>query len=103
MNHEISVTYSGGKTTSMIDNLAPRHPHKFRLKVILQGSAVPTLAEKAVTYYGDEQTVYEKIKDIPYKAKKDASPNEKATHNRAKEMVTENDVDVKKNTNLINR
>ncbi|KOB77784.1 putative Ser/Thr-like protein kinase lyk4 [Operophtera brumata] len=54
----------GGKTLKRIDDLAPSHPHKFRLKVILKASAVPRLAEIALEYYGDQNTVYEKLCEI---------------------------------------
>ncbi|XP_013194626.1 uncharacterized protein LOC106138123 isoform X2 [Amyelois transitella] len=56
------VVYSGGKTTKMIDYLPPCHPHVFRLKVILKSTAVPLLAEKAVQFHGDKNTVYKKMK-----------------------------------------
>ncbi|XP_037295791.1 uncharacterized protein LOC119189633 [Manduca sexta] len=55
------VVYSGGKTTKTIDNLAPRHPHRFRLRVILKAEAVPRLADLAIHFYGDETAVYEKF------------------------------------------
>ncbi|XP_037302250.1 ankyrin-3 [Manduca sexta] len=55
------VVYSGGKTTKTIDNLAPRHPHRFRLRVILKAEAVPRLADRAIHFYGDETAVYEKF------------------------------------------
>lgn len=53
---------SGGKTTKEIDDLAPRHPHKFRLRVIVKATAVPTLADRAIQYYGDEQTAYDAVR-----------------------------------------
>lgn len=52
----------GGKTTKEIDDLAPRHPHKFRLRVIVKATAVSTLADRAIQYYGDEQTAYDTVK-----------------------------------------
>ncbi|CAB3232588.1 unnamed protein product [Arctia plantaginis] len=58
------VVYRGGKTKKEIDNLAPRHPHKFRLKVIVQTEAVPTLADRAVLFYGSEEAVYEKLSGL---------------------------------------
>ncbi|KAJ0170665.1 hypothetical protein K1T71_013437 [Dendrolimus kikuchii] len=55
------VIYSGGKTTKKIDNLAPCHPHKFRLKIILKAEAVPCLALKVVQHYCDEETIFQKM------------------------------------------
>ncbi|RVE46006.1 hypothetical protein evm_009348 [Chilo suppressalis] len=56
--------YSGGKTTKIIDNLSPRHPYRFRLKVQLKATAVPKLPDKALHYYGDESIVRNNIKDL---------------------------------------
>ncbi|CAH0597569.1 unnamed protein product [Chrysodeixis includens] len=56
------VVYRGGKTRKEIDNLAPRHPHKFRLRVIVKATAVSTLADRAIQYYGDEQTAYDTVR-----------------------------------------
>uniref|UniRef100_A0A2A4IWR6 Uncharacterized protein n=1 Tax=Heliothis virescens TaxID=7102 RepID=A0A2A4IWR6_HELVI len=56
------VVYRGGKTSKEIDNLASRNCHKFRLKVIVKATAVPSLAERAIQFYGDEATVYEEMK-----------------------------------------
>ncbi|KAL0861184.1 hypothetical protein ABMA27_009667 [Loxostege sticticalis] len=58
------VAYSGGKTSKLIDYLAPRHPYRFRLKVFLKATALPSLAQKALEHYGDEDTVYEKLKEL---------------------------------------
>ncbi|XP_053619760.1 fibronectin type 3 and ankyrin repeat domains 1 protein-like [Plodia interpunctella] len=57
------VVYSGGKTSKMIDYLPPRHPHVFRLTVILKSTAVPLLSERALHFYGDENTIYAKMRD----------------------------------------
>ncbi|XP_022827299.1 uncharacterized protein LOC111357022 [Spodoptera litura] len=58
------VVYRGGKTSKEIDNLASRHCHKFRLRVIVQATAVPSLAARALQYYGDEAAVYETMKGL---------------------------------------
>nr|XP_037876518.1 putative ankyrin repeat protein RF_0381 isoform X2 [Bombyx mori] len=54
-----TVVYSGGKSTKTIENLAPRHPHKFRIKVIIKTETVPSLAEKALEHFVNEQAIYE--------------------------------------------
>ncbi|XP_075986334.1 ankyrin repeat and SAM domain-containing protein flippy [Anticarsia gemmatalis] len=58
------VVYRGGKTKKEIDNLAPRCPHKFKLKVIVKAEAVHTLAARAMLFYGDEDIVYEAMKKV---------------------------------------
>ncbi|CAH1641353.1 unnamed protein product [Spodoptera littoralis] len=58
------VVYRGGKTSKEIDNLASRHCHKFRLRVIVQATAVPGLAARALQYYGGEAAVYEAMKGL---------------------------------------
>uniref|UniRef100_A0A2H1W7P3 SFRICE_013524 n=1 Tax=Spodoptera frugiperda TaxID=7108 RepID=A0A2H1W7P3_SPOFR len=58
------VVYRGGKTSKEIDNLAPRHCHKFRLRVIVKASAVPSLAARALQHYGDEAAVYEAMEAV---------------------------------------
>ncbi|XP_047036307.1 putative ankyrin repeat protein RF_0381 [Helicoverpa zea] len=65
------VVYRGGKTSKEIDNLASRNCHKFRLKVIVKATAVPSLAERAVQFYGDEATVYDKMKVLELQNKTD--------------------------------
>ncbi|KAJ8715827.1 hypothetical protein PYW07_010309 [Mythimna separata] len=70
------VVYRGGKTSKEIDNLASRHCHKFRLRVIVKATAVPSLAERAVQFYGDEATVYEKVRVVQKK------PEEKSTDDK---------------------
>ncbi|XP_061380073.1 ankyrin repeat domain-containing protein 50 [Danaus plexippus] len=52
------AVYCGGKSRKTITNLAPSHPHRFRLKVILKSSAV---AAAAIKHFGDETTVYESL------------------------------------------
>jgi hypothetical protein len=54
----------GGKTKKLIDYLAPRHPYRFRLRVILRATAVPTLADRAIEHYGDEAQVIDSLKNI---------------------------------------
>ncbi|XP_045780288.1 ankyrin repeat domain-containing protein 65-like [Maniola jurtina] len=55
------LVYCGGKTTKAIDKLAPCHPHRFRMRVLIKATAVATLAETLIQHYGDEKTVYELI------------------------------------------
>ncbi|XP_063629826.1 fibronectin type 3 and ankyrin repeat domains 1 protein [Cydia splendana] len=69
------VVYSGGKTTKTIDNLAPRHPHKFRIKVILKSTAVPTLADRALKHFGNEKNIYEHIEDRDTETKNNCTAN----------------------------
>ncbi|CAB3228084.1 unnamed protein product, partial [Arctia plantaginis] len=63
------------KQKKKYDNLAPRHPHKFRLKVIVQTEAVPTLADRAVLFYGSEEAVYEKLSGLNDKDQNSDSDN----------------------------
>ncbi|XP_039760391.1 delta-latroinsectotoxin-Lt1a [Pararge aegeria] len=58
------IVYSGGKTTKTIDNLAPCHPHRFRLQVIVKASAVSNLAERMLARYGDEVAVRNLVEQI---------------------------------------
>ncbi|CAK1594784.1 unnamed protein product [Parnassius mnemosyne] len=58
------LVYSGGKTMKTIGNLAPLHPHKFRLKVILKASAVSSLVVNALNYYGDAEVLNNKLQEI---------------------------------------
>ncbi|XP_028176414.1 fibronectin type 3 and ankyrin repeat domains protein 1 [Ostrinia furnacalis] len=58
------VAYSGGKTSKLIDYLAPRHPYRFRLKVILKATALPSLSQKALEHYGSQDAVIEKLKEL---------------------------------------
>ncbi|CAG5017250.1 unnamed protein product [Parnassius apollo] len=58
------LVYSGGKTMETIGNLAPLHPHKFRLKVILKASAVPFLVVNALNYYVDVEVLNNKLQEI---------------------------------------
>ncbi|XP_026754364.2 fibronectin type 3 and ankyrin repeat domains 1 protein [Galleria mellonella] len=64
------TVYSGGKTSSTIDNLPPRYPHRFRLKVILKATGVSLLSERAIQFYGNEESVYNKVNDIVHNIKK---------------------------------
>ncbi|XP_073963245.1 uncharacterized protein [Choristoneura fumiferana] len=57
------MVYNGGKTTKTIDNLEPRHPHKFRIQVILRGTAIANLAEKAVKHFGNKKAVLEQLEN----------------------------------------
>ncbi|KAM3958666.1 uncharacterized protein ACR2FA_007304 [Aphomia sociella] len=84
--------YSGGKTTKIIDNLPPRHPHRFRLKVILKATGVHLLSEKATQFYGDEKSVFDQLAYIGYN---DVKTNNAMDINR--EEVDETGDDVGKN------
>ncbi|XP_069363082.1 26S proteasome non-ATPase regulatory subunit 10 isoform X2 [Maniola hyperantus] len=57
------VVYCGGKPTKTIDNLAPCHPHRFRMRVLIKSTAVTNLAESLVQHYGDEETVHGLIEE----------------------------------------
>ncbi|CAG9794630.1 unnamed protein product [Diatraea saccharalis] len=58
------VEYSGGKMSKIIDNLSPRHPYRFRLRIQLKCSAVPTLADEALKHYDNESLIYDTMKDL---------------------------------------
>ncbi|GBP82372.1 hypothetical protein EVAR_55255_1 [Eumeta japonica] len=45
-------------TTKLIENLAPTHPYKFRVQVILKTTSVSKLRELVLEHYGDEDNVY---------------------------------------------
>ncbi|XP_072932148.1 uncharacterized protein flip [Epargyreus clarus] len=64
------TVYSGGKTTKVIEDLAPSHPHKFRLQVILKSTALALLAAEALKHYGDESTIYNTIDTVKEGKKK---------------------------------
>ncbi|XP_014365165.2 fibronectin type 3 and ankyrin repeat domains 1 protein [Papilio machaon] len=55
------LIYSGGRTSKTIDNLPPRHPHKFRLRAVLRASDVPALSSAALTHHGDVDTAITNI------------------------------------------
>ncbi|XP_063369135.1 ankyrin-3 [Cydia amplana] len=71
------VVYSGGKTSKTINNLAPRHPHKFRIKVILKATAVPTLADRALKHFGNEKSIYKHIEGYRETSEDMTIPKEK--------------------------
>ncbi|XP_052744830.1 ankyrin repeat domain-containing protein 17-like [Bicyclus anynana] len=57
------LVYSGGKTTKRIDNLAPCHPHRFRLQLVVRPSAVSGLADTLAQRCGGEQAARELLAD----------------------------------------
>ncbi|XP_063541955.1 fibronectin type 3 and ankyrin repeat domains protein 1 [Cydia strobilella] len=87
------VVYSGGKTTKTIDNLAPRHPHKFRMKVILKATAVPTIADRALKHFGNEKAINEHIEG--YKDSNTETTNNYTANNENSEASNEPTVNVK--------
>ncbi|XP_061723495.1 putative ankyrin repeat protein RF_0381 [Cydia pomonella] len=98
------VVYSGGKTSKTIDNLAPRHPHKFRIKVILKATAVQTLAKRALEHFGNESTVYEHIEvfnDTNKETKKNSANNEN-TKTSENNTIPEKNLNIETNKPQIN-
>ncbi|XP_041985571.1 serine/threonine-protein phosphatase 6 regulatory ankyrin repeat subunit A [Aricia agestis] len=55
------TVYSGGKTEVTIKNLAPGHPHRFRLKIIIRASALDKMAAMEP---GDDDDVLDAIESI---------------------------------------
>ncbi|XP_013174564.1 PREDICTED: fibronectin type 3 and ankyrin repeat domains 1 protein-like, partial [Papilio xuthus] len=58
------LVYSGGRTSKTIDNLPPRHPHKFRLRAVLRASDVDALSSAALTHHGDVNTTVTNITQL---------------------------------------
>lgn len=73
--------------TKTIDNLEPRHPHKFRIQVILRGTAIATLADKALQHFGNEKAVLEHIEN--YQDGDAFKDNEDKPENTIKEQISD--------------
>lgn len=77
--------------TKIIVNLAPRHPHKFRLQVILKASAINSLKDSAIKYYGDEKTAYSNITTVrTINDEEKLNGNENTTDDNQKSLFREN-------------